>query len=60
MATRDYGTGFFIDVVIGVYRHDPVMCRAGMYRVVTGLGQWGLRHFDAVTDDFGNLVGVSQ
>ncbi len=56
----DGHTGSFIDVVVGVYRHDPVMCSAGLYRVVTGLGQWGFHHFDAVTDDFGNLVRVSE
>lgn len=60
-ALRDSGrASCFIDVAIGIYRHDPVMCSAGFYRVVTGMGTWGFHHFDAVTDDFGNLVKVGE
>ena len=48
-------------MVVGVFRHYPLMCRAGFYRVipVPCIG-WVLPHCDAVVDDFGNLVMVSQ
>lgn len=44
----------------GIYRHDPLMCdRPGVYRVVFCADQqWKLPHFNAVCDDFGNLVVV--
>jgi hypothetical protein len=49
--------------VVGWFCHSPEICRPGHYRVVfDGLNGWfGGRHcFDAVVDDFGNLVKVAQ
>lgn len=45
--------------LIGIFRHCTAMCRPGMWRVVTGMREFGLGHFDAVVDDFGTLVKVS-
>ena len=49
-----------IRMLVGVWRHD-VICRTGFYRVVPCADdQWGMKHCDAVVDDFGNLVAVPQ
>jgi hypothetical protein len=42
----------------GLYRHDEHMARPGFYRVITGLHEFGFPSFNAVVDDFGNLVAV--
>lgn len=47
-----------LSVEFGLYRHDSLMARPGFYRVITGLHTFGLPSFDAVMDDFGNLVAV--
>jgi hypothetical protein len=56
-----YGASMFTYPVVGVYRHDPVMNgREGLYHVVICIEMidWRERCFDAVVDDFGNLVRV--
>lgn len=40
-------------MLCGIWRHDGLMCAAGKYRVITDDNL-----FDAVMDDFGNLVRV--
>jgi len=57
---RSHSDGLFYNPLVSFYRHDELFCRAGLYRVVTGMGEWGFSHFNAVVDDFGNLVKVSQ
>jgi len=49
-----------IRMLVGVWRHAD-MCRTGYYRVIPCADpQWGMRHCDAVVDDFGDLVMVPQ
>jgi hypothetical protein len=50
-----------IRMLVGVWRHEPSMCRPGFYRVIPCAdSQWGMPHCDAVVDDFGDLVMVKQ
>ena len=48
--------------LVGVYRHDALMCGPGLYGVVFCIDkQWmPLSCFSAVCDDFGDLVRVTQ
>ena len=46
-------------VLAGYHRHIDVLCRPGMYYVSVCLGVFPVG-FDAVCDDFGNLVKVTQ
>lgn len=44
--------------LVGIWRHEPLMCKPGFYRVVfPEFGDFA-RAADAVMDDFGNLVRV--
>lgn len=51
----------------GVYRHDGVVCRPGLYRVIRSwpasvqkfFGLFAIEHPHAVVDDFGDLVAVN-
>jgi hypothetical protein len=50
-----------IPMLVGVWRHSPLMCKPGFYRVVPcSFGFYDLPHCDAVVDDFGNLVMVQS
>lgn len=44
--------------LVGLWRHDPIACKPGTYRVVfCDCGSFA-GHHNAVMDDFGNLVKV--
>ena len=52
----------FVDMLVGLYRHDNRICKPGLYRVVFcefGACSFIPENADAVCDDFGNLVKVS-
>jgi len=45
--------------LVGVWRHEKLLCKPGLYRVVFAVElQWNAPHSDAVMDDYGNLVEV--
>lgn len=44
-------------ILVGCWRHETIMCRPGLWRVVVCCDEY--RNYDAVVDDFGNLVRVS-
>jgi len=53
----DHSDMFASYILCGMWRHYDGMCLPGTYRVVICLD--GADHYDAVMDDFGNLVRVS-